>query len=395
MRVLRKVLIQGAIILAIAAALYVFIDKTYGLFYPPRPYDNYSERLTSPSYVKEPYFSESFLAESFTQPGGWLTPENTRLVWPKQFHGKYFNIDQDTRTSATYRRTINTSAQSEDTITILLLGGSALYGSEVPDEYTIASQLSKILNQKHEQRYYIINAGVTSVNTSQELERLQYELQHGLRPHIVLSYNGVNDVYQGIYTNNPDGVIFSAAQKKAAEHPTNNHIFPRIKNVIPLNIYSALQARAVRENSRIAPKHMEDAAAIASVGKRTRDKYVQNVLAMQRLSREFHFIFFSMLQPTVFAVGAKTNNQDDVDIGFAQELARKQTPKLEVAFEVGYPLLKEAIKALRKQGIHAYDLSEILNSKREPIYFDFCHINSHGNEIIATAMEVILKSVEF
>ena len=64
---------------------------------------------------------------------------------PVEIHGRYFNVDRLTPTNLFYRRTINSpdSGNPPETgrpeVTVLFLGGSNVYGSEVPDEMTIPS----------------------------------------------------------------------------------------------------------------------------------------------------------------------------------------------------------------------------------------------------------------
>src|SRR5262245_26253949 len=52
------------------------------------PATTWSYRLAQPGPYKDaPYFSRAFVHESQTQPGGWTTPDGTRLVLPNDFTG--------------------------------------------------------------------------------------------------------------------------------------------------------------------------------------------------------------------------------------------------------------------------------------------------------------------
>ena len=372
--------------------IYLTVDVTTGLLYPRKPYDSHPERLTSPAYANEPYFSEEFLTESFTQPGGWDTPENTRLVFPREFHGKYFNVDSVSPVRAAYRRTINPYAREHADIAVLILGGSTVYNSEVPDGLTVASRLSFMLNSRDRTRYYVINAGVTSINSLQERERLDYELKRGLRPNIVVVYDGVNDIYQGVYSNNPDGVMFSAASRPAAKDPelqatTWQRSRAWAQPLLHSHIYSRLQERALRNPPRVIPVHMLNAEAVASAARRTKEEYLKHIVAMQRLAGEHGASLYVFLQPTAF-LGGYFDSHDDARLAF--ETALVQTPKLDDAFRAGYPLLQEAIAEARRRGVKAYDLSGVFESKTDNIFLDFCHVNSVGNHMIADAMARII-----
>jgi hypothetical protein len=132
--------------------------------------DSYSDhktfRLTRPApYLGAPYFSEEFINESFVQPGGWSTPPGTSLLFPNDFKGRFFTVENG------IRRTTDTPGQASKNL--FLFGGSTVYNSEVPDSYTIASYLQRKLASTGINDYRVLNYGVTSVSTNQQLERSQ------------------------------------------------------------------------------------------------------------------------------------------------------------------------------------------------------------------------------
>ena len=397
---------QGLIVGAITLLLYLVIDTTFGFLYTPKPYASSIERLNSPSYINEPYFSERFLAESFTQPGGWLTPEGTRLVLPKEFHGDFFNVDVLEPSGMPYRRTINPDTPAGDPIKILLLGGSTIYNSEVPDEYTVASQLSGILTDWQGRRYMTFNAGVTSVSSLQEIDRLKVELQNGLRPDIVISYGGVNDVLQGIYFGNPDGVMFENSQR--APTVTESNLKSRVKALMPAglmefqrkvraavsgkHIYQALMEKQRNDGEREAPIHMKDENHIRNLVVKAKKKYLENMMEGQRLSREFGFKFISVLQPHLYA-GQYAN--DTPDIKLATKLEDQRLPLVDVAFARAYPALREAVGELNNEKVVAHDCSNIFLAKQKNIFLDSHHVNSVGNKMIACALaSLVIGHVE-
>ena len=73
---------QFVLIVGITGGCYWLVDAVFGHFFSPSPYAGSPERLTAVAYRNEPYFSEGFLQESFTQPGQWDTLPGTRLVFP-------------------------------------------------------------------------------------------------------------------------------------------------------------------------------------------------------------------------------------------------------------------------------------------------------------------------
>jgi lysophospholipase L1-like esterase len=368
--------------------LYLIIDGCFGWINPIKPYARQPERLTAVAYQKEPYFSEEFLCESFRQPGGWNTPKGTRLIFPNEFHGKYFNVDVLPPVMVIYRRTLNQSSTSSNikitpkkTKIILMLGGSTMYSSEVPDALTIPSILANILN-KHissdHPYYFIYNAGVTSVNSIQELERLEFELHHGLKPDLVILYDGINDVVQGVYYGNPQGVMFSDAMR--------SRIKELLKKIIPLNIYHYFREHAKASNLRELPVHMNNLAVIRTLAKQTQKVYRENLLKMKELARENKFRLIVILQPHVFF----EDSHPTADRTAARKLSSLRTPKIEKAFSVTYPLLRKTITDLKSQHFELYDFSQIFVGLQDEVFLDPYHINSRGNYIIAMALSKII-----
>ena len=98
-------------------------------------------------------------------PAGRLAPlPGTNAILPNDFKGKYFTVENG------IRRT--TDVPQGATVTIYLFGGSTLYNSEVPDDHTVASYLQRELVEAGFGGYRVVNFGVTSVSTNQQVERL-------------------------------------------------------------------------------------------------------------------------------------------------------------------------------------------------------------------------------
>jgi len=360
---------NAGIIGAISIALFWIVDAGFGLAFPTKVY---AERLTAAAYQGEPYFSEQFLEESFTQPGGWETPRGTRLILPRPYDGNAFHVDVLAPTGLAYRRTYN--PESEDPAgerLILLLGGSTVYDSEVPDELTVASQLSALLNRQDGPRYRVLNAGVTSVNTAQERERLELELARGLKPWAVVTLNGVNDVNQGVYFGQPEGVMFSGDQR--------NRVREWLGAVLPLNIWRSIRARALRANARVAPEHVTSARAVEALSADTADVYVRNIAAMHVASHQAGARFWSVLQPHLFSA----QYARDTDIEEAEQLTERTLPGARAVFDSSYRALRGAVDKLQLEGVRASDASQAFAGKRSDIFLDMAHVNSVGNRMLA------------
>ena len=74
--------------------------------------------------------------------GAVMTIPGTNLLEPQEVHGRYYNVDRLVPADLFYRRTLNPPVDQRPTVTVLFIGGSNVYGAEVPDDMTIPSQLS-------------------------------------------------------------------------------------------------------------------------------------------------------------------------------------------------------------------------------------------------------------
>ena len=145
MRALR-ILRTTVIVLAITAGIYTVADYIVGLWRPLHVDVTIAEGSAVPAYRNQPYVNADFIREKTLEPGEWRQVPGQYLVTPSEYHGVYFNIDKLAPTSNFYRRTANPPPNGKPERVVLLVGGSTLYGPEVPDDSTIASQLSKRLN---------------------------------------------------------------------------------------------------------------------------------------------------------------------------------------------------------------------------------------------------------
>jgi lysophospholipase L1-like esterase len=374
-----KSLSHAAVVVTMTVVLYVVVDAVFGLFVEIPPYASHPERLTAAAYQLESYFSEPFLRESFVQPGKWETKPGTRLLFPAEFHGKYFNADRLAPTGLVYRRTVNPAATSGKVGRILVLGGSSVYGSEVPDELTVASQFAAVLAARGMRGHEVMNAGVSSANSAQELERLKYELARGLQPSLVVSLGGFNDVWQGVYYGAPDETMFSDAKR--------NHLVEWLYRRIPKRIYRFVRSSTEATQQRTAPAHLADPVEVEKLVQSTAEGYMSNILEMGAILSARNVALLAFLQPTVVPELCDSNNSRELaDTRETRFVYERRTPGADSVVRRGYIEMRSAIEQLQHRGVTAFDLSDSLCSRTAPVFLDMVHVNSHGNALIAEAM---------
>jgi lysophospholipase L1-like esterase len=332
----------------------------------------HADRLINSAYTSKPWFSEEFLRSSFAQPGGWFRPEGTRLVFPNDYRDRYFTVVRGVRRTTGFQRNYSVPFGGR----IFIFGGSTTYCSEVPDELTWPSQLQAFVNNAlPEAQFEVQNFGVTSVNSYQELERLRLELSRTPRPAVCIFYDGINDVNQGVLCSNPSGTLFETALDR------ERRWIPRIRR------WSAFVDLAINDLSRTRQtesQHLSDSVALRTLAVRAVANYENNIREAADLCKFYGCRFFVMLQPCLSSIGRPLTSHE-------AGIACRENRSSQVAFEMTYPLLKEAIERLRAAGLNAHDLTNIFDTNRKPIFLDCAHVESEGNEIIAANVLNILR----
>lgn len=312
-----------------------------------------------PPYRGAEYFSEEFLDESFRQPGGWRPLSGTNTIVPNDFRGKHFTAEQG------IRRTTDVPPDAE--ASVYVLGGSTVYGSEVPDAHTIASYLQRGLTRAGF-RYRVVNLGVTSVNTAQQLERL--ELTPLTEDDVVIFYDGVNDVMQGVLYGNTGKTIVGNDRSRPLTHKL---LYRLSKNSV------AARQFLMRFNANY--KIADLPQRVAS----TEARYAENLAAAEYLARAKGAAFIHFLQPTLYSLAKRGDYEKKLlTFGFVPMQA-------EEAFAATYPRFREISARRAQHGSADVDLTAIFDAVTEPVYLDGWHINHRGNEIVAEHMLAALK----
>jgi len=370
-----KRLLVGLLMVLAAFLMLVVADALFGWLVPVPLSFFEKHKRAAVAYQQEPYFSHEFVAESLREPEGWTTPPGTILVFPNEFHGKWFNVDTLPPTGLRYRRTVNPPATEKPVKKVLFMGGSSVWGAEVPDDLTIPSLLAKLLNERSSEfRYEVLNAGVTSVNSRQEVARLQHEFEKGLKPDLVLTLDGGNEVTLGVYYGFSEGTVFGPTAVKARQ----------ALNLMPHHIFNWSRRRAevksIENGERISPAAMKPQEKRDANRRRTVEEYAANLKAMNKLCQQHGARFVAFLQPSLYTSDV---NPNDPDVKQARELSERAWPELDVAYRETMPDLQRVVQELRGQGLAVYDLTGVFSGKKEPLFLDFGHVNSKGNLILA------------
>ena len=143
-----------------------------------------SQRAEAPAFSGADYDVRAWFEEKERTIGSY----QPYVVWlPRPFQGKLINIDQEGNRFTAY------NSASEDRLKIWMLGGSTTWGFGVPDDQTVPSQLSRLINQTWGLDAQVRNLGQRGYVSTQEVVYILRQLQSGYRPDVVVLYDGLND----------------------------------------------------------------------------------------------------------------------------------------------------------------------------------------------------------
>jgi hypothetical protein len=367
---------RAALVLAVTLAIYVVIDLIAGVIIGPL-HREAPDFTAVPGFRGQPYTTPEFAAE-YTQMQSFDTVLGTPLLWPALRHGTYYNVDLLPPTDGHYRRTVNPPDPKKPTRLVLVIGGSLIFGPAVPDAYTIPSLLSRHLNAEDPSHgYEVVNAGVDGAVSSQELARLRFELDHGLKPDLVVVIDGPVDFAQGVYEGTPGRLA----------HSGRSLIGELIHKYVPLHIYDWLRFRlgdmASDKGWRQAPAHLKDPARVAQLTRETAAIYLRNEFAMARLAKAAGAGFLLAVNPTLYS---SDYTHPTGDIAYATDLAKRRYPGQSEITRGTRDALAQVVASLQDQGVDAINLSDLLRDKTVDVFIETAHFNATGHEMIAAAI---------
>ncbi|MBS0286845.1 MAG: hypothetical protein JSR17_06080 [Proteobacteria bacterium] len=283
------------------------------------------------------------------------------------YDGNVIKIDENS-----IRRTIK--SPHENAKKVFLFGGSTMWGTGTPDQYTIASQLQARLGP----HYDVYNFGETAFVSVQELNLLLEQLSKGLKPDIVVFYDGVNDGYAGMYSPG----IPRHPQFRQEDYESNESTAKLIRKLLDKTNYIALTARMDKwlgkddlskwENN-IQPKIENNAKIVVN-------NYEQLMHQVQGLASVYGFKAYHFWQPLLL-----TQNRKLTD--YEQALFDANSPQLVASYKVLYQQAKTQLAG--KPGF--YYIADAFDNVNQPIFFDFCHVGPKGNEIVAAKMAQVIS----
>lgn len=292
----------------------------------------------------------------------------------KPMNGKHNTIYENGR-----RKTANPALKDSATaLKIFCFGGSTMYSSGSRDEYTIPSELSKLIHTSFpDQNVEVTNFGCHGYTRATENIQLQRELTKNNIPDIVIFYDGVNEVISA-HQNNEAGTPTNAYNRRK-EFKIAHSYKKRIKLMIySSNLYrfvTTMQRKLFTSSSYKQLSERSDALA-TDIAK----NYVGFVKISKSLEQEYGFKVFNFMQPNIYS----KKNLTEAEQGYY-----KDQQYYENLYKLSYETVRKDSIMIKDSTF--VDISNVFDNADKTIYFDFCHTGELGNQLVAYKMFAYIK----
>ena len=221
------------------------------------------------------------------------------LTWvSKPQKGKFVNLDPDTG-----RKTWNPPRLKAPENKVFVFGGSAAWGYGARDDYTLPSQLSRLINAR-EAHFQVYNFGEPGYTFTQGVFSLLTKLRDGARPDYVIFYDGFNDVY-GAYQSGKPGTLHNIAQlrEKLTSKPRQLY-WQAIKEWLKENVY--MYSKVFSRFFQPPERRFREVGAgfsdqeLQALAAGTVQYYTQSMTLLDHLAQTYSFQYVCFWQPALF-----------------------------------------------------------------------------------------------
>lgn len=293
---------------------------------------------------------------------------------PQPHAGKYVNIDENS-----IRRTWSSNTYNQ--VVIHCYGGSTMFGTDSRDDFTIPSQISKILTEEgYSVRIY--NYGMSGYDSNTELIQFQENIKNKNIPHIAIFYDGVNDPCNA-YINDGAGEIPNFFTRKYQY----DYFKQYEKTILPPEIIQTIAKRIyiIKFINRYiplknTPTETPNTTHMKELGYSSYTHYIENIKMIRSVSNEYGVITHFFLQPYIITKTPTTDEENDIKMWMNDKFKGME--------DVSIEFYKNVKKDYNKYKI--FDISNALN-ENTTIYIDDCHISEYGNRLVANKITDVLR----
>jgi hypothetical protein len=300
-----------------------------------------------------------------------LLPNWLGLRWHPFRHWEMAPLDGETIhiEADGFRRTWNAPEPKggPSPVEVAFFGASTTVGWGSHDDTTIPSLVAKGLAARGLSAR-VRNFGQWTYVNSQEMLLFIEQVKSGLRPAVVVFYDGCNELL-----GPPDdvelGPIFSFRMQREHALLSYERRWPALGiAILDLFRWSPLssaiqQARQWKPPIDFVEKHTDKVIR----------NYAANVELLERLASSYGAEAWFFWQPLAYDKDVLTANEEKLSV-----------PALDLAFWRGYTAAaRTRVNAALAKSPHFVDLSLLLRDHKEPLYIDQCHVAEPANALIA------------
>ncbi len=297
---------------------------------------------------------------------------------PKPFEGSTIKVGSDGLRATWQPPVARQDRPQGESVKVLMLGGSSLWGFGARDDQTIPSLLAHALFDRGRRVELKNLSGIGYVST-QELIALLRELQAGYRPDLVIFYDGVNDTTSA-FLEGEAGLTTNESNRRGE--------FNLLQS--PARLAAALTAKLVKDSGSYrfaqAVRLRFAGGAVASGPARSDEiihrlagdvagRYIANIRIVESLGRGYGFRPLFFWQPIVFTKPALVPVERDE--------AERYT-WTEPMFRAVYTRIQASPELKTNPAFH--DLSGIFDDTEGLVFIDYCHTTEAANARIAAVM---------
>ena len=280
----------------------------------------------------------------------YLNDNEIRLNLPNQ-QGVSYSINE-----YGFRGDSFSMEKKDDEFRIIMVGGSTTFGlGSTSNESTIPNQLEKILENKFQKDFLVINAGVIAAKSTDEVFNIKHNLL-SYNPDMIIVFDGYNDAFNIRLDEISEGDTFSGNRDKTT---LESLIKKYIGNFATPNIIYQYTA---------------DYLKISSLTDQIKEKNTENWIKRWNeicsISKEKDFELLVTIQPML---GTGDREMTDKELEISKKITHVKT--LEFLNDLGDNLeLLECPYA---------DLRNTFDNNNEQIFFSLVHTGDEQNNILA------------
>lgn len=288
-----------------------------------------------------------------------------------------------------------------DALKVFLFGGSAMWGTGVPDEHTIGCFLQELLSGEVSGPVCVHNYAQTAHSSTQEVIELMLQLRSGNIPHLVVFYDGFNDIWGGYESGAAGGhhsqeQIAARVEGRTGEGGTLGSLaalFHRTNTFILVKAWGGRVSRGRPVVSDLRTYHSMGISA-DSLAAEIVETYRGNSEVALALSEVYGFRCLFVWQPSAWS-GSKvlTDFEEIIRGGGFEFFLAGGDPAFEELYRASCRLFEEELA----DGVRYHSFIGLFDDFEDTVYSDYsgAHLESHGNQIAAGALSTLLLSTAF